>query len=159
MGGTVVRTPEKRFTATNNVAVTEFAFDLMTKKANGEDEATTVKVITWRDLAERTVNEVKKGDIVLVEGRPQLNRYEIEGKRKTDLEIDASSVVNLSREMLGRGMPAGGQPTGNNPPTGASGGVGGYLPPRLKEPREIAPPAQRADDLDAIFASEDEIPF
>ena len=70
VSGKVVRAPEKRFTPNTNVAVTEFAISVESPpRPDGTSESTAVKVITWRDLAERCAQEIRKGDLVAVDGR------------------------------------------------------------------------------------------
>jgi single-strand DNA-binding protein len=151
ISGRVVRAPEKRFTPNANVAVTEFAIAVESAPRNdGQTETNFVKVITWRDLAERCSQEIKKGDLVAVDGRLQINNYQTsDGQRKRDVEIDAIAVENLSNTL------------------GSSGGA----VQEEEVDRPVARAASRAaapkaggfgsadSELDAIFASEDEIPF
>jgi single-strand DNA-binding protein len=151
ISGRVVRVPEKRFTPNANVAVTEFAIAVESAPRNdGQTETNFVKVITWRDLAERCSQEIKKGDLVAVDGRLQINNYQTsDGQRKRDVEIDAIAVENLSNTL------------------GSSGGA----VQEEEVDRPVARAASRAaapkaggfgsadSELDAIFASEDEIPF
>jgi single-strand DNA-binding protein len=126
VSGRVVKNPEKRFTPNTNVA--------------GQRESTAVKVITWRDLAERCANDVKKGDIVTVDGRLQISQYTTpEGQKRRQAEIDAVSVETMS-ELSETGS-AQTQVAAKTP---AGAGVAA---------------SNSSDDLDAIFASEDEIPF
>jgi len=141
VSGRVVKNPEKRFTPNTNVAVTEFAIAVdSAPDRNGQRESTAVKVITWRDLAERCANDVKKGDIVTVDGRLQISQYTTpEGQKRRQAEIDAVSVETMS-ELSETGSAA----TQVAAKTPAGAGVAA---------------SNSNDDLDAIFASEDEIPF
>jgi single-strand DNA-binding protein len=146
VSGRVIRSPEKRFTPSNNVAVTEFAIAVESPPRNdGTVETAVIKVITWRDLAERCSQDIKKGDLVAVDGRLQINNFQTsDGQRKRDVEIDAVAVENL---------------------TAITGGASGHAEEEPKLARMGAKPSakpagqNREDDLDAIFASEDEIPF
>lgn len=143
VSGKVTKAPEKRFTPSTNVAVTEFFIAVESPpRQDGSSETQTVKVITWRDLAERLANEVKKGDLVVVDGRLQINNFtNQEGQRRRDVEIDAVAVENLSS----------GQSLGDE---------GRLVRTGAKAPSKAAPnAAAQGEDLDAIFASEDEIPF
>jgi len=149
--GRVVRAPEKRFTPNTNVAVTEFAIAVESPpRQDGTIETQPVKIITWRDMAERCAQDVKKGDLVAVEGRLQINNFtNSEGQRRRDAEIEANSVENLSNLVLQGGAPSSvpadeGQRSFVKAGAKASAGKGA---------------ANQSDDLDAIFASEDEIPF
>ncbi len=61
VSGKVIRNPEKRFTPNTNVAVTEFAIAVEPGfRTDGSGESTPVKILTWRDLAERCAQEIKK---------------------------------------------------------------------------------------------------
>jgi single-strand DNA-binding protein len=144
VSGRVVRSPEKRFTPSTNVAVTEFAIAVESPPRNdGTVETAVVKVVTWRDLAERCAAEIKKGDLVAVDGRLQINNFQTaDGQRKRDAEIDAVAVENLSA-VLGTGQTEEGEPK----------------LARMGAKQNFKPAGPKEDDLDAIFASEDEIPF
>ena len=150
VSGRVIRAPEKRFTPSTNVAVTEFAISVESPaRSDGTVESAAVKVVAWRDLAERCAQEIKKGDLVAVDGRLQINNYtNSEGQKRRDVEIDAVAVENLSQ-------------TANKAP---SSHAADEDEPKLA--RAGAKPAARSqaapqknEDLDAIFASDDEIPF
>jgi single-strand DNA-binding protein len=147
VSGKVIRQPEKRFTPNTNIAVTEFAIAVdSSARPDGTSESTPVKVITWRDLAERCAQELHKGDLVAVDGRMQVNNYSTsEGLRKRDVEIDAISVENLSATLKKSG-----EASLDSDSSFANVGV---------KAAAKAPARAKSDDLDAIFASEDEIPF
>jgi single-strand DNA-binding protein len=141
VSGRVIKSPEKRFTPNTNVAVTEFAIAVESApRQDGSKETTAVKVVTWRDLAERCSQEIKKGDLVCVDGRLQINTHtSSDGQKKRDAEIDAVSVENLSS---------------------AAGSTGSVSAPAEKVPQGAAVgAAPAAEDLDMIFANDDEIPF
>ncbi len=147
VSGRVIRAPEKRFTPSTNVAVTEFAIAVESPPRDGQTETTPVKVITWRDLAERCSTEIKKGDLVAVDGRLQINNYQSQdGQKRREVEVDAVSVENLSN-LTGS---SGSMPEEKSEATLAKAGVKGG---------QKAKPTGDTDDLDAIFASDDEIPF
>lgn len=134
VSGQVIKSPEKRFTPNTNVAVTEFAIAVKSPPRQGQpQEPTPVKVICWRDLAERIAQEVQKGDMVCVDGRIQINNYQTqEGQKKRSVEIDAINVENLAKLTGGESRPK------------AAAAVSS---------------GQSQEDIDSIFASEDEIPF
>lgn len=145
VSGRVVRAPEKRFTPNNNMAVTEFAISVDSPpRQDGAVESSVVKVVTWGDLAERTAQDVKKGDLVAVDGRLQMASYTTsDGQRRRDPEINAIAVENLSEIVAGGGSTAEGvdRPVARVAAGSAKGG------------------SAQSEDVDAIFASEDEIPF
>ena len=145
ISGRVVKAPEKRFTPNNNVAVTEFTIGVDSpNRQDGSVDTNFVKVVTWRDLAERCAQEIKKGDVVAVDGRLQINNYtNAEGQKKRDVEIDAISVENLSHSV-----------------NKSHANAGGFEPPDMVVAGVKAPGAPgKSDDLASIFASDDEIPF
>ena len=147
VSGRVVRPPEMRYTPNNNVPVTEFAIALESNpKQDGSIETHPIRIIAWRDLAERLAQSLKKGDLVAVDGRMQINKYtNAEGQRRQDVEIDAIAVDNLSQAVSGGDSASETLPAGKSPVKAAS---------RPAKKAEAKP-----DDLDAIFANEDEIPF
>src|SRR5215470_5167474 len=51
-----------------------------------------VNVQCWRTLAENVQMSVHKGEPVLVTGRLQIRRYEVEGASRTAVEIEAMSI-------------------------------------------------------------------
>jgi single-strand DNA-binding protein len=148
VSGTVIRAPEKRFTPTTNMAVTEFAIAVESNpRPDGSTESTPVKIVTWRDLAERCAQEIKKGDLIAVDGRLQINNYtNSEGQRRRDVEIDAVSVENLSVALSKNARLA-----------------DDYLETPMSQVgakvTAKAGAAPKGEELDSIFASEDEIPF
>jgi len=147
VSGRVIRAPEKRFTPSTNVAVTEFSIAVESPPRDGQVETTPIKVISWRDLAERCSTEVKKGDLVAVDGRLQINNYQSQdGQKRREVEVDAVSVENLSNLTGSQGSFS----EEKGEASLAKAGVKGS--PKAK-------PAGDTDDLDAIFASDDEIPF
>jgi single-strand DNA-binding protein len=150
VSGRVIKAPEKRFTPSTNVAVTEFAIAVESPpRQDGTTETAPVKVVTWRDLAERCAQEIKKGDLVAVDGRLQINNFTTsDGQKKRDVEIDAIAVDNLS--VLTGGAPA------------AADDAEARLSKVGAKSSSFKPSNQgqnKTEDLDAIFASEDEIPF
>lgn len=147
VSGRVIRAPEKRFTPNTNVAVTEFAIAVESQpRQDGQVESTPVKVITWRELAERCSQEIKKGDMVAVDGRLQIHNYQTsDGQRRRDVEVDAVAVENISL-VMGASAPA---EEGSSPALARAGARPAAKP---------AAAAAKTDDLDSFF-SEDEIPF
>lgn len=147
LSGRVIRPPEKRFTPNTNTAVAEFSIALESPpRQDGTVESHPVKVIAWRDLAERVAQDVKKGDLVAVDGRLQINSYtNSEGQRRRDIEVDAVNVENLTNAVNREGAPA--------PSAGRVVVKAGAAKPAAKGADAST------DDLDALFAGEDEIPF
>ncbi len=143
ISGKVIRSPEKRFTPSNNVAVTEFAIQVESiRRGDGPAQTNVVKVVTWRELAERCAHEISKGDLVAVDGRLQINNYTTaDGQRRREVEIDAVAVENLTTIF------AGSPPKGPTAEEGAVAEVG------------AATGGRGGQELESLFANEDEIPF
>jgi single-strand DNA-binding protein len=149
VSGKVIREPEKRFTPANNVAVTEFVIAVESvSRSEAPPESTPVKVTTWRETAERCAHEIKKGDLVAVEGRLQINKFvTAEGQNRRDVEIDALNVENLSGSVnKSRAAFA-----GTDQPDMAVAGI--------RPGAAVNSSSSKNDDLASIFASDDEIPF
>jgi single-strand DNA-binding protein len=154
ISGRVTRAPEKRFTQ-QNMAVTEFVIAVESVPRNdAPPESAPVRVLTYRDLAERCATEIRKGDLVAVDGRLQINNSQgSDGQRKRDVEIDAVAVENLSA-VVGTGGSGSASEAEHSTNTSTSQ----YKTP-VKAAAKPAPPNKGGEDLDAIFASDDEIPF
>ena len=123
--GNLGRDPEMRYTP-NGRPVTEFsvAVNQSTKnQATGEwVEATDwFRVTVWGDRAERTAEQLRKGNRVFVEGRFRTREFEgRDGQKRLSLEVTADSVVSLE----GRDRPGAGEDEGSfsaAPSSGASG--------------------------------------
>jgi len=98
VSGRVIKAPEKRFTPSTNVAVAEFSIAVEgPPRPDGSTDSTPVRIITWRELAERCSHELHVGDLVIVDGRLQINSYTAaEGQRRKQPEVEAISVENLT---------------------------------------------------------------
>jgi len=142
--GNLGRDPEMRYTP-NGRPVTEFsvAVNQSTKNQQTNEwvEATDwFRVTVWGDRAERTAEQLRKGNRVFVEGRFRTREYEArDGQKRISLEITADSVVSL--EARERGEDAG--PGSFGAPAGGFGG--GDAPVRPTRPTAPEP-----DDLDDL---------
>ena len=145
--GRVIRPPEKRFTPNTNTAVAEFSIAMESvPRQDGTVESHPVKVVAWRELAERIAQDIKKGDLVAVDGRLQINSYTTaEGQRRRDVEIDATNVENLTNAVNREGD--------------SSGAAGRVVVKAGASAKPAAKGGESSEDLDALFAGEDEIPF
>lgn len=153
ISGRVIRSPEKRFTPNTNTAVTEFVIAVESQSRNDQPaETSPVKVVTYRDLAERCAAEVHKGDLVVVDGRLQINNFQgSDGQRRRDVEVDAVAVENISSAGSGQGSAV--QASAPAPDPDAQ------LAKTSARASRPSAPANKSEDLDSIFASDDEIPF
>lgn len=100
ISGTVFRAPEKRFTS-NNVPITGFTINIT------PDDETLIRVIAKGNLADTMVNNINKGDNIVVEGRLQNNTVKNEdGSEKRIVEIDASSFEKLAGSSASASKPS-----------------------------------------------------
>jgi len=117
--------PEMRYTP-NGRPVTQFnvAVNQSTKNASGEwqEETDWFRVTVWGDRAERTAEQLRKGNRVFVEGRFKTREFEgRDGQKRTSLEINADSVVSLEKRAReeGEGQFGGERPQGYGQPAPA----------------------------------------
>jgi single-strand DNA-binding protein len=134
--GNLGRDPEMRYTP-NGRPVTEFSVAVNQSTKNQQTgewvEATDwFRVTVWGDRAERTAENLRKGNRVFVEGRVRTREYEArDGQKRISLEITADNVVSLearARDEEGAfAAPAGG--FGDSGGGGGSGGGGQAVKP------------------------------
>ena len=147
--GTIVRGPEFRMTpsgvpsANLSIAVTRPA-----RTEGGPEITDYVRIITWRNLAEKVSESVQKGDLVVVEGRLTTRSYETQdGQRRKAVEVDASSVEPVRGGGKSAARPAAEEPAFEDD-------FNDFEAPAPAPARKApAKPAAPAADLD------DEIPF
>ena len=129
--GNLGRDPEMRYTP-NGRPVTEFSVAVNQSTKNQQSgewvEATDwFRITVWGDRAERTAENLRKGNRVFVEGRFRTREFEgRDGQKRISLEITADNVVSLearARDEEGSfNAPSGGFGGGEG---GAEGGGGG----------------------------------
>lgn len=89
-------TPTGTTVSTLSVAVNERWTNKSTKQVT--ERTDWFRIICFGGLAETVAKYCKKGQVVLVEGRPQVRRYEApSGEQRTSFEIIAQRVVFISR--------------------------------------------------------------
>ncbi|MCP4049160.1 MAG: single-stranded DNA-binding protein [bacterium] len=96
--GRLVRDPETRVTS-SGITVTKFtiAIDRFSKKADTENNADFIRVVTWRKLAEICGDYLNKGKLIAVEGRLQTDSYEKNGETIEVSEVIADNVQMLDK--------------------------------------------------------------
>jgi single-strand DNA-binding protein len=107
--GNLVRDPEIRYVAGGN-AVTTFTIAI-NRKSKEAESADYIDVVAWDKLAETSNTYLKKGTLVLVEGRLATRSYESKGGEKHK----AAEVVISMLQMLGRTKSDGGSPSDAQP--------------------------------------------
>ncbi len=94
--GTIVRTPEERFTQ-NNVSVSSFVVSI-----DGNSEPMLLRVISKRQAHQEVLSTLSKADRVLVEGALQITNVKDErGNERKVFELDANTI-----EKIGGASPA-----------------------------------------------------
>ncbi len=143
--GNLGRDPEMRYTP-NGRPVTEFSVAVNQSTKNQQTgewvEATDwFRVTVWGDRAERTAEQLRKGNRVFVEGRFKTREYDArDGQHRVSLEITADSVVSLDRPGDAEGGAFGG--------ASAGGSAGGGETVRPTRPAPAPRPSD--DDLDDL---------
>ena len=66
------------------------------KNSEGKYETDFIRCVLWAGIAETTCEYCKKGDIVGIKGRIQVNTYEKENEKKYSMEVVAEKVSFLS---------------------------------------------------------------
>jgi single-strand DNA-binding protein len=93
--GNVVRDPEIRYVGSGN-AFTTFTLAVNRKSKEG-DVADFIDVVAWDKLAETSNTHLRKGSLVLVEGRLTVRAYE----SKSGEKHKAAEVVMSVLQLLG----------------------------------------------------------
>lgn len=92
--GYVYRNPEKRYTQ-NNISVSAFVLNI------GDKEEMLIRVISKRTALNDVIDEISKGDRVLVEGRLQIaNVKSDDGSERRIYEIDANDIEKMSSDAV-----------------------------------------------------------
>jgi len=135
--GRLTADPELRYTQ-SEIAVAEFriAVDRPFKSASGEKKTDFFRCKAWRQTAEFVNNYVKKGNLVAVEGRVEINEFTgQDGVKKYFTDIVCDQVQGLTPRGEQAGADTGGYaaappaaapaPVRSNPPAAqpSSGGA------------------------------------
>jgi len=94
--GRLARDPELRLTA-SGIPVVRFsvAVDRFSKKT--EKTADFFRIVAWSRLAEICNQYLKKGKLVSIEGRLQIDSYEKDGEKQYSTEIIMDAMQMLDR--------------------------------------------------------------
>lgn len=93
--GNVGREPEMCFIP-NGQPVTDFSL-AVSRKYNEENFTEWFKVTAWGKLAETTNQYVTKGMKVMVEGRIELEEWDSDDGKRSQMKVTASNVEFLSK--------------------------------------------------------------
>ncbi|MCE5223521.1 single-stranded DNA-binding protein [bacterium] len=100
--GRLVADPEVRFTPTGKQTSNfRIAVDRNYKQNNEWKKDTLfVRVVTWEALAKRVSDFMKKGNLIFVEGRLQIQASEKNGQKTWFTDIIANSVILLEKKTV-----------------------------------------------------------
>ena len=100
--GRLVADPEVRFTPTGKQTSNfRIAVDRNFKQNNEWKKDTLfVRVVTWEALAKRVSDFIKKGNLVFLEGRLQIQASEKNGQKTWFTDIIANSVILLEKKTV-----------------------------------------------------------
>ncbi|MCK4235298.1 single-stranded DNA-binding protein [candidate division WOR-3 bacterium] len=70
------------------------------QSGNWKEAVSFIPVVVWREQAERLAETLHKGSAVFVEGRLQSRSWEVEGQRRSIVEITAWRIQNLEKVVV-----------------------------------------------------------
>lgn len=95
--GRLVRDPEVRVTL-SGISVARFTIAIDRSFRKDQEKVTDfLRIVTWRRLAEISGQYLKKGKLVAVEGRLQIDSFEKDGEKRTSAEVVADNVQMLDK--------------------------------------------------------------
>ena len=105
--GRLTDNPEVRFTV-EGTPLAKFRLAVNRIRRTGEPAQTDfINIVAWRRLAEICGEYLKKGRLVLVEGRLQVRSYEVQGKgRRFVTEVVARNMQMLERALRQEAEPS-----------------------------------------------------
>ncbi|GGA10723.1 hypothetical protein CYANOKiyG1_23660 [Okeania sp. KiyG1] len=95
----IIKDPELRYTADAQLPVAEMMVEF--SNLGVENKPALLKVVAWRDLAQQISQQYHEGDVVIVEGRLNINTIERpEGFKEKRAELTASRIYPVSAEAM-----------------------------------------------------------
>ncbi|MCS7309453.1 MAG: single-stranded DNA-binding protein [Armatimonadota bacterium] len=104
--GRLVRDPEYRSTPEGvTLARMRIAVNRMRSRETGEQQTDFIDLVAWRQQAEFAINYLKKGRLILVEGRLQVRDWlSPEGDRRRAYEVVVDRLAGLDRPRDAEGI-------------------------------------------------------
>jgi len=108
--GRLTRDPDMKFTPSGKqVANFSLAVDRR-GKAGSEKETDFIPIVAWERTAEICGQYLTKGSLILIEGRLQVRKYEVDGQKRTAFDVVANNMQMLGGKTdNGEGKPAAAQ--------------------------------------------------
>ncbi len=103
--GNLTRDPELKYTP-NGTAVTEFGIAVNRNYKQGDEwkkDVCYIDLTVWGRQAVNCGEYLSKGSQVFLEGRLRYNTWEVEGKKRSKLDVVADNVLFLTRGKGGSG--------------------------------------------------------
>ncbi len=101
--GRLTRDPELRYTqSTQAVATLRLAVNRQYSSKDGtkKDDTCFVNIVVWGSVAERCAEYLKKGSLILVEGRLTYREWEtMEGQKRSSLEVYGENIQFIDRQI------------------------------------------------------------
>ena len=95
--GRLTKDPEFRLTP-SGIPVARFTIAINRfKKNQDEKSADFIRIVAWRRLAEICNEYLKKGKLIAIEGRLQIDKYEKDGQTRYFSEVHADNMQMLDR--------------------------------------------------------------
>ncbi len=145
--GRLVRDPEYRSTPEGvTLARMRLAVNRPRNRETGEQETDFIDLVAWRQQAEFAINYLKKGRLILAEGRLQVRDWvSPQGERRRSYEIVVDRLAGLDRAREAEGVAE------ETPPPAVTAATAA--------PRTSAPPVQTVpEDVSDPFLGDEEFP-
>ena len=100
--GRLTRDPEHKFAA-SGTAITTFSLAVDRDYPKDSDEADFIRIVTFGKTAEFVFQYLTKGRLILVEGSLRINKWEKDGEKKQNAEVNASRVCFMETKAQANG--------------------------------------------------------
>jgi single-strand DNA-binding protein len=158
--GNLGRDPEMRYTPSGQ-AVTQFTVATNRRWRDQQDEwqeeTEWFRVVVWGQQAERTAENLRKGNKVYVEGRIQTRQWEDQsGQKRYTTELVANQVTNLERRSRDEDggfpeeRPAGDSGSSGGSSSGGESSPGGGSSSGGRSSQGRSAPSSQGDDFDDL---------
>ena len=92
----IIKNPELRYTADNQMAVADMFVQFDPPPGNRPDDRhPTIEVIGWGNLATELKENYKQGDRIAIEGRLEMNTIEKDGYKEKRAKLVASRLYHV----------------------------------------------------------------
>lgn len=145
--GRLTRDPELKYGQSGNAYC---KFSLAVNKPFKKDEVDFINCVSFGKTAELIGEYVRKGHKLGVQGQLQMNKFEVNGEKRTSHDVMVNQIEFL--EGKGDGNNSGG---GNNYSKPQSGGGSNYSAPKSSAPAAAPSAPSGAGNFD----DDDEFPF